>query len=88
MKLIFFSSDKSELQRLAKDLEGAGIPCEVRKEVLAEGVRVELPEGELWVRNDYDSHRAFLLCVERNIGLAKRQINGFASDSWSEGLAA
>ena len=88
MKMIFFSANDSEVQQLGKALAGAGIPCEVRKDVMVEGMAVELPESELWVQDDNDSHRAFLFCVERNAGFARREINGFAFDSWSEGLAA
>jgi hypothetical protein len=86
--MIFFSANGSEVQQLGKALTGAGIPCEVRKEVMVEGVPVKLPEAELWVQSDHDAHRAFLWCVERNAGFARREINGFALDSWAEGLAA
>ena len=88
MKMVFFSPDKAEVQRLGSELEGAGIPCAIRKELLVEGAPVDLREAELWIRNDNDSYRAFLLCVERNAGFARREINGFAGDSLAGGLAA
>ncbi len=88
MKLVFFSSNKLEVQRLAKDLEGVGVPCEVRKQVVVNGESVHLPEAELWVQNDGDARRAFELCVERNAGFARRETKGFGSDSSAEGLAA
>jgi hypothetical protein len=88
MKMIFFSASHSEVQQLGKALVDAGISCEVRKELMVEGVPVELPETELWVQNDNDSNRAFLFCVERNAGFARREINGFCFEAWSEGLAA
>ncbi len=88
MKMVFFSPDKAEVQRLGKELEGAGIPCEVRKEVAVEGAQVHLREAELWVQNDGDAHRAFLLCVERNSGFARRQTAGLGFEGSTEGLAA
>ncbi len=86
--MVFFSSDRADVQRLGKELEGAGIPCEVRKELMVEGAPLHLREAELWVQNDGDSHRAFLLCVQRNAGFARRRINGVAFDASAEGLAA
>ena len=86
--MIFFSANSAEVQQLGKALSDAGVPCEVRKEVIVEGAPVKLPEAELWVQNNNDSHRAFLLCVERNVGFARREIRGFAFDSLPEGLAA
>lgn len=88
MKMIFFSRDRLEVQRLAKELADAGIACEVRKEVMVGEAVVHLPEVELWVQNDDDCHRAFLLCVERNAGFARRELKGFSLESVSEGLAA
>jgi hypothetical protein len=88
MKMVFFSPDKPEVQRLAKELADAGIPCKVRKEVIVEDAPVHLPEAELWIENDDDCHRAFLLCVERNAGFARRELKGFSFESVSENLAA
>ncbi len=86
--MVYFSSDLSEVKRLAQELESSGIGCEVRKEVMMDGALVHLPEAELWIQKDRDSHRAFLLCVERNTGFARREMRGFAPDTLSEGLAA
>ncbi len=88
MRMVFFSADKAEVQRLSGELQEAGIACEVRKEVVVDGASVHLPEAELWVKNDNDSHRAFLLCVQRNAGFARRQTQALSSDHWHEGLAA
>jgi hypothetical protein len=88
MKMVFFSADRLEVQRLRKELADAGIACEVRKEIVVEGEAMTLAEEELWIHNDADSHRAFLACVERNAGFARRDLNGFSSDNLSEGLAA
>jgi hypothetical protein len=86
--MVFFSHDQPEVQRLATVLAAAGIPCEVRKEVEVEGAVVRLSEAELWIQNDQDSYRAFLLCVERNAGFARRELKGLALEPQSEGLAA
>src|SRR5205807_3976221 len=64
MKMLFFSSDPSEVQSVAKAFDDADIPCEVRKGV--RGIR-SCPhprEMELWIRNDKDCHRALMLCVQ------------------------
>ncbi len=86
--MVFFSHDQPEVQRLATVLAEAGSPCDVRKEMEVQGAVVRLPEAELWIRNDQDSHRAFLLCVERNAGFARRERKGLALEALSEGLAA
>jgi hypothetical protein len=72
MKLIFFSSDPAEVERLGAVLTGVGIPCEIHKEILLEEAVLELAEAELWIQNDSDSHRAFMLCVAEEVGLAKK----------------
>ena len=67
--MLFFSSDGSEVQQVGRELAHEGIPCEIRN-----GFTIDesSPETELWVQNDHDCHRAFLLCVQRGIGFAKR----------------
>jgi hypothetical protein len=66
MRIVFFSSDRLEVERIGQEFGQAGIPCEVR-----EGHVVK--EAELWIKKDADLHRAFLLCVQLNIGFAKRE---------------
>ena len=69
MKMLFFSSDSAEVQQVSKEFTQAGIPCEVRNDSRVRGV---FREAELWIRNDRDCHRAFMLCVQLGIGFARR----------------
>jgi hypothetical protein len=69
MKMLFFSSDKSEVARVSKEFSQANIPCEVRK---GAALKPRDRDSELWIQNDRDCHRAFLLCVQLGIGFAKR----------------
>jgi hypothetical protein len=72
MKLLYFSSDPVEVERLSQELRAAGIPCEVHTKPLPEGVMPNLASAELWIQNERDSHRATMLCVELGAGFAKR----------------
>ena len=89
MKLVFFSSDRIEVESLHKELAAAGIPCEIHDGVtLAEALALQ-PEAELWIQNNTDSHRAFMVCAEHAVGFSKRAGNPVAWDEpWSEALAA
>lgn len=70
MKMLFFSSDDTEVEQVSREFTQAGIACDVRHTVCRIG---EVPtQAELWVRDDRDCHRALMLCVQRNIGFAKR----------------
>ena len=70
MKMLFFSSDDMEVEQVSREFHEAGIPCEVRSTA---STLTDIPrESELWVRNDRDCHRALMLCVQHNIGFAKR----------------
>ena len=71
--MVFFSSDRLEVERVSLTLAAAGIPCLVR-----EGIQVDvshLPEAEVWIKRDKDLSRAFLICMKENIGFAKRENN-------------
>jgi hypothetical protein len=70
MKMLFFSSDDMEVEEVSREFSQAGIPCEVR--TTANHIDDIPTQSELWVRNDRDCHRALMLCVQRNIGFAKR----------------
>ena len=69
MKMLFFSADDLEVDQVSRELLHAGIPCEVRGGSPAGNGS---PERELWVQDDRDCHRAFMVCVELGIGFAKR----------------
>ena len=72
MKLLYFSSDAVEVERLSHELQEAGIPCEVRTGPVPQGVIPNSAYIELWIQNERDSHRATMLCVELGAGFAKR----------------
>ncbi len=80
MKMVFFSSDRLEVELLSKELAQAGIPCQVREGIAMEDLPAPGPETELWIQNDRDAHRAFLLCVEREAGFAKRDTPALTFD--------
>jgi len=66
MRIVYFSKDRLEIERISRELVHAGIPCEVR-----EGHVVK--EAELWIKKDSDLHRAFMCCVQLSVGFAKRE---------------
>ncbi len=69
MKMLFFSSDPLEVEQVSREFTQAGIVCEVRHGRQRHGT---VPDVELWIRNDGDCHRAFMLCVQLGIGFARR----------------
>lgn len=72
MKMLFFSSDSGEVAEVGREFKQAGIPCEVRNaRFQPDGIP---SQAELWVRNDRDCHRALMLCVQQNIGFARRPV--------------
>ena len=72
MKMLFFSSDATEVHVINQAIAQAGIPCVVRQGVRPKPLRREPPEAELWIRNDKDSHRALMICVELGLGFSRR----------------
>jgi hypothetical protein len=76
MKLLFFSSDVSEVQLASQKCADAGIACEIRS---SPQLRISTPIAhcsELWIKNDADSHRALMLCVTLGVGFSRRQAVG------------
>ena len=69
MKMLFFSADNAEVEQVSQEFAQAGIACEVRN---SPSPLRKAGDVELWIRDDRDCHRAFLLCVELGIGFAKR----------------
>ena len=84
MKLLFFSPDKSEVAEVTKELEIAGIACEVRRSSGKHHRDCDFGEAEIWVQRDRDCHRAQLLCVEHGIGFAKRPDKPSMIESWTD----
>jgi hypothetical protein len=74
MKMLFFSSERSEVEQVRKECVEAGIPCEVRDPAAAAGSSPNSSDTELWIRNDTDSHRARMLCVHLRVGFGKRRL--------------
>ena len=73
MKMLFFSSDLAEVNQARKEFLAAGIQCEIRNRPSSNGTAAASAfHSELWIHNDNDCHRAFLLCVQLGIGFAKR----------------
>ena len=67
MRIVYFSRDRLEVERMKQEFVAAAIPCEVR-----EGAVIK--EAELWIKKDSDLHRAFMLCVQLSVGFAKRDV--------------
>ncbi len=70
--MLFYSSDRPEVELVSKEFINAGIPCEVRRGPALNGVALNPAQAELWIQNDKDCHRAFMLCVQLGVGFAKR----------------
>jgi hypothetical protein len=78
MKMLFFSTDGLEMDQISRELVHAGIPCEVRcGSVNDQGA----PEKELWVQNDGDRPRGFMLCVQLGLGFARRTVEPVEADA-------
>jgi hypothetical protein len=71
MKMLFFSSDNTEVEQVSREFKQAGIACEVRNHD-GDRRRCASADAELWIRNDQDCHRALLLCVQLNMGFARK----------------
>lgn len=72
MKLLFYSAERDEVELLRHYLIEAAIDCEIHDSGQINGLSLRPPEAELWIHHDTDSYRAVMLCVEHNIGFAKR----------------
>jgi hypothetical protein len=72
MKLLFFSTDRSEVELLRCECDRIGIPCEIHDNGIVEGLSLRPHDAELWLHRDGDCYRAVLLCFELGIGFAKR----------------
>ena len=73
MKMVFYSRDRLEVQFVSQELVAASIPCEVREGLVVRDALPNLSAPQLWIQEDGDLHRAFMVCVERSIGFAKRE---------------
>ena len=78
MKMLFYSSDGAEVELVSKRFIDAGIPCEIRNGPFPITDGSQGSESELWIRNDKDCHRAFMLCVALGLGFARRKEKAMA----------
>jgi hypothetical protein len=83
MKLLFFSPNKAEVTEVSKELESAGIACEIRRHTKHRS-GCDCGESEVWLQHDRDCHRALLLCVERGVGFARRPAKNSNIESWTD----
>ncbi len=72
MRMLFYSSDRAEVELISKAFANAGIRCEVRNSPSPNGSSTVSAQQELWIQDDKDCHRAFMLCVRLGVGFAKR----------------
>jgi hypothetical protein len=72
MKMLFFSVDATEVQEVGESFQTAGIHCEIRRTSSLGHAGRHPPETELWICDERDCHRAFMLCVRQCVGFAKR----------------
>jgi len=84
MKLLFFSPNNSEVAEVSKELETAGIACEIRRHSSKNHHPSDFDEAEIWIQHDRDCHRALLLCVARGVGFARRPAKASAIESWTD----
>ena len=78
MKMLFYSSDGAEVELVSKRFLDAGIPCEIRNGPFPAPNDSHGSDTELWIRNDKDCHRAFMLCVALGLGFARRKEKAMA----------
>jgi hypothetical protein len=70
--MLFFSSDAAEVAKATKEFALAGIPCEVRNCRVQKCESAEAGHRELWIQDDRDCHRAFVLCAVNGIGFSRK----------------
>jgi hypothetical protein len=73
MKMLFFSSDWTEVELVRKKFVDADIPCEVRIQNPSD-MPPSAIDAQLWIHNDHDAYRALMLCVHLGIGFGKPSI--------------
>lgn len=58
MKKVFTSQDSAQVGLMQSVLQEAGIPCEIRNDMVAQVIPVPLFAAELWVVRDEDQDEA------------------------------
>ena len=72
MKMLFYTTDLEEVRLASTHFAQAQIPCEIRYSPALKALPEVPPCAELWIRNDKDCHRAFMVCVQLGIGFSRR----------------
>ncbi len=67
MKMLFSTTDRSEIRQVKKKLFAAGIQCKVRRNPVAQGVFGIPSFPELWIRDEADILRALRLLGTRRL---------------------
>jgi hypothetical protein len=67
MKMLFSTSDRSEIRQVKKKLFAAGIRCEVRRQPVGEGLFGVVPIPELWIKKESDILKALRLIGSRRL---------------------
>jgi len=84
MKLLYYSPDDLEIAEVSKQFTHAGIPCVVRHSAICRGEDPNHACAELWIRNDKDTHKAMMLCVQLGVGFAKRDEGMGVLHNWAD----
>ena len=84
MKLLYYSPDDLEIAEVSKQFAQAGIPCVVRHSAICRGEEPNHACAELWIRNDKDTHKAMMLCVQLGVGFAKRNEAMSVLQNWAD----
>jgi hypothetical protein len=84
MKLLYYSPDDLEIAEVSKQFASAGIPCVVRHSAICRGEEPNHACTELWIRNDKDTHKAMMLCVQLGVGFAKRNEGMGVLHNWAD----
>jgi hypothetical protein len=84
MKLLYYSPDDLEIAEVSKQFTNAGIPCVVRHSAVCRGEEPNHACAELWIRNDKDTHKAMMLCVQLGVGFAKRDEAMDVLHNWAD----
>jgi len=66
MRLVFSSSDITEIGRVGREFIAAGIPCGIRYDPPGEGVCPTPAHAELWIQHENDFQRAVMLYACRD----------------------
>jgi hypothetical protein len=67
MKMLFSTTDRSEIKEVRKKLSEAGIPCRVRRNPIARNIFGIPPSPELWIQKEGDILKALSVLGGRRL---------------------